>query len=202
MSNLKEKDTKEALREEIKKIFQDFLAHEGKLPIGFSEPYNKISPSGYIYRGTPFHTYLNRIENKVDLLMNQSKISDWLYFDGTIEINTAVKMIVEWARLQKEEDKLLREKRRRSGNSMMLNTISTYCNQKLMVVTNYEPSYQAFNEESIRICKSENISFCTILSECSLYDYIEQKEVKIEYTTFWNYHDETYGAWWLESVRI
>lgn len=45
--------------------------------------------------------------------------------------------------------------------------------------------------------KAENISFCTVLSDCECYDLIEQKAKRIEYTTYLNYHDETYADWWL-----
>lgn len=110
MSNLNEKDILEVRRGEIKKMYQEFLEGEGKLPEGFLEPYNKMKPSGYIYRGTPFTEYLNQLRNKVDLLCNRSEISDWLFFDGTIEINAAVTIIADWVKRNRKEHSLLKEK--------------------------------------------------------------------------------------------
>ena len=36
------------------------------------------------------------------------------------------------------------------------------------------------------------------MSDCGLHDLIEQKEKKITYVTYPNYHDETYADWSLE----
>lgn len=38
-------------------------------------------------------------------------------------------------------------------------------------------------------------NYCTVLSDCKLYDLIEQKEKEITYVTYPNYHDETYADW-------
>lgn len=40
-----------------------------------------------------------------------------------------------------------------------------------------------------------DISFCTVLSDCKLYDHIKQKEKELTYETYPNYHDETYADW-------
>ena len=49
--------------------------------------------------------------------------------------------------------------------------------------------------------KAEEISFCTVLSDCKLYDLIEQKEKEITYVTYPNYHDETYANWSFHSIK-
>lgn len=76
--------------------------------------------------------------------------------------------------------------------------ISTYGQQKVMIVMNDRQPFEYITEQSIKNCKKDNISFCTILSDCKLYDLIEQKEKEIKYFTYWNYHDETYADWWFE----
>lgn len=174
---------------EIKKIYQDFIAGEGKLPEGFSHKYNTTTPSGYILPETPFKEYLDEIGEAVDLLNNRSGISDWIYFDGHIEINTAIEMITDWAGRHRKMHARLHEK-----GLYFINPI--YCTRKIMVVLESGDTLRNVTEKSLESCKAEEISFCTILSECELYDLIEHKAKKIEYETYPNYHDETYADWW------
>ena len=70
-----------------------------------------------------------------------------------------------------------------------------HCGGKVMVVIDNKRRYEGITEESIERCEAEEISFCTVLSDCKLYDLIEQKEKEITYVTYPNYHDETYANW-------
>lgn len=196
MLDLKEKNRQDARREEISILFQEFLEGKGRLPAGFSERYNKTTSSGHIYRGTPFDAYLDEICDQVDSLKNRSGISDWLCFDGSIEINAAVAMIADWVRLHREENALLQAKCR-VGNTTIFVPVPTYCTGKIMIVMKDSSAFQSITARSVQACKTENISFCTVLSDRKLYDLIGQKEMEVRYVTYPNYHDETYADWWI-----
>lgn len=157
----------QAERAEMKKFYQDFINGEGRLPEGFSEKYNRIIQSDYILRETPFEEYLDEIWITVDSLKNCTGISDWIYFDGHIEINAAIEMILDWARRHREMNAYLYEK----GFWLM----NLYCKHKIMVVMENGDAFRNVTEKSIASCKTEQISFCIILSECELYDLIEHK---------------------------
>lgn len=193
----KAKKNEDARRAEIRAMFQEFLNGKGRLPAGFSEQYNKTTSSGHIYRGTPFDAYLDEIGKKVDLLKNQSGISEWIYFDGSIEINAAVAIITDWVRLHREMKDQLRGKRH-VGNTTIMVPVSTYGHGKIMIVMRDSHAFENITERSMQACKAESISFCIILSELKLYDFIEQKEKELKYVTYPNYHDEIYADWWLE----
>ena len=81
----------------MKKIHHDFINGEGRLPEGFSEKYNRTA-QGYIFHETPFKEYLDEIWTTIDALNDRTGISDWVYFDGRIEINAAIEMITDWVR--------------------------------------------------------------------------------------------------------
>ena len=185
------------VRAEIKKIYKDFLDGEGRLPEGFSERYNKILPDGYIIRKTPFELYLKNIWKSVDKLRDESGISDWLYLDESVDINTAAAGICDWIKRHKEMNDLL-SKKCQIGNTTIMLPLSTYCDGKLMVVIDDSRRFDDITKEYLHNCKAVGISFCTIISDCALYDLIEQKEKKITYVTYPNYHDETYADWSLE----
>lgn len=91
--------------------------------------------------------------------------------------------------------------RERKVNFMFLKRY-IYCEHKIMVVIENADAFRNVTEQSIASCKAEQISFCTILSECELYDLIEQKAKTIEYITYPNYHDETYFDWWFEDSPV
>ena len=185
------------VRAEIKKIYKDFLDGEGRMPEGFSERYNKILPDGYIIRETPFELYLKNIWKSVDNLRDESGISDWLYLDESVDINTAAAGICDWIKRHKEMNDLLSKKCQISNTTIML-PLSTYCDGKLMIVIDDRRRFDDITKEYLHNCKTVGISFCTIISDCALYDLIEQKEKKITYVTYPNYHDETYADWSLE----
>ena len=185
------------VRAEIKKIYKDFLDGEGRLPEGFSERYNRILPDVYIIRKTPFELYLKNIGKSVDSLRDESGISDWLYLDESVDINTAAAEICDWIKRHKEMYDLLRKKCQ-IGNTTIMLPLSTYCDRKLMIVIDDRRRFDDITKEYLHNCKAVGISFCTIISDCALYDLIEQKEKKITYVTYSNYHDETYADWSLE----
>ena len=181
-------------RAEIEKTFQDFMEGEGRLPEGFSERYNRTMPSGLVLHETPFKAYLDKIRHSVDALYDKTGISDWLYLDESVEINAAAQAISEWAKRQKEMNALLMEKSH-VGNATIMVPASDYCAGKIMIVIDDRCRFESITEESLQKCKSEEISFCTVLSDCKLYDLTEQKEKEITYVTYPNYHDETYADW-------
>lgn len=188
-----------AKRAEIKKIYQDFINGEGRLPEGFSEKYNR-SRSGYIFHDTPFEEYLDRIKITIDALHDHTGISDWIYFDGHVEINAAIEMLTDWVKRHREMNMYLRKNKVGIGFWFLNQDI--YCEHKIMVVVENGDAFRNATEKSIASCKAEQISFCTILSECELYDLIEHKAKTIEYTTYPGYHDETYADWWLKDSLL
>lgn len=64
-----------------------------------------------------------------------------------------------------------------------------------MIVIDDRRRFEDITEESVQNCKDMGISFCTVLSDCKLYDHIEQKEKEITYETYPDYHDETHADW-------
>lgn len=181
-------------RAEIKKEFIEFLKGEGKLPEGFSEPYNRTFPDGYIIKKTPFEDYLKDIGKTVDKLTDESGISEWLYLDDSADLNTAATEICDWIKRHRAFYESLREKCR-VGNSSIILTEPTYGDAQIMVVVSSKEPFFAVSEAALQDCAALGISFCTIVSECSLYDLLEQKEKTIVYETYPNYHDETYANW-------
>lgn len=173
---------KEHARAQIEAEYQAFLEGDGKLPRGFSEPYLDagLLEHGIRY-GTPFRAYLDEIGNRVDRLDDKSGISDWLCFDGSREIDQAAAELVRWCNLHRR-----------------FRSMHRYATQKVMVVMADIRHFDSMKAETRKACREANISFCTILSENSLYDLTEEKEQKIDYVTYPNYHDETYASWWLE----
>lgn len=187
-----------AERAEMLKMYQDFVNGEGRLPEGFSEKYNRTTQSGYVLHETPFKEYLDKIRIRIDSLKDRTGISDWIFFDGHIEINTAIEMITDWVRRhRKMNDHLCKSK-----DTFGLLGHHFYCEHKIMIVMENGDAFRNVTEKSIASCKAEQISFCTILSECELYDLIEHKAKTIKYTTYPNYHDETYADWWLEDSPV
>lgn len=185
-----------AAQAEMKKIYQEFLDGDGRLPEGFSEKYNETIPSGYILHKTPFEEYLGEIGRTIDALHDSTGISDWIYFDGRIEINAAIEMITDWARRHREMNTHLRKRK------VGFRVLSLYCEHKIMVVMENGDAFRNVTEKSIASCKAEQISFCTILSKCELYDLMEHKVKMIQYATYPSYHDETYADWWLEDAPV
>ena len=180
------------------KMYQDFVNGEGRLPEGFSAKYNRTTQSGYVLHETPFKEYLDKIWITIDSLNDCTGISDWIYFDGHIEINAAIEMINDWVRRhRKMNDHLCKSK-----DTFWLLGHHFYCEHKIMIVMENGDAFRNVTEKSIASCKAEQISFCTILSECELYDLIEHMAKTIKYTTYPNYHDETYADWWLEDSSV
>lgn len=185
------------VRAEINRIYEDFLGGEGRLPEGFSERYNRSLPDGYLIRETPFEPFLKSIWKSVDKLRDETGISDWLHLDESAEINAAAAGICDWVKRHREMNDLLRKKCHIGNTSIML-PLSAYCEGKLMVVMDDRRRFDDITEECLHECKAAGISFCTVISDCALYDLVEQKEKKITYATYPNYHDETYADWSLK----
>ena len=196
-------ETATSVREEIRKHFKDFLEMDGRLPEGFSEKYNEHMPpdSPHIYRGfyrgTPFEEYLSKIHREVDQLRDESGISDWLFWDGSSEIASAAEVILQWLKRHREENRFLKEKCK-IGDTVIMTPVCLYCTEQVMVVIEDGSAFRNVPKETIQKCKSENLSFCVILSENKLFDLVEQKEKEITYVTYPNYHDETYANWELK----
>lgn len=185
---MKQSEKEAASLAQIKAEYQAFLEGDGKLPRGFSEPY--ITKAGkHVLHGTPFRAYLDEIGNRVDRLDDKSGISDWLCFDGSREIDQAAAELVRWCNLHRSF---------RLDHSPIPFSMHRYAAQKVMVVMADIRCFDSMEAETKLACREANISFCTILSENSLYDLMEEKEQKIDYVTYPNYHDETYANWWLK----
>ena len=187
----------ENARAEIQKIYKDFLDGEGRLPDGFMQRYTKTLPNGYTIQKTPFESYLKSIWKSVDRLGDESHISDWLFLDGSVDINTAAVQICDWVKRHRKMNEALRQKCH-IGNTTIMLPVSSCCNDKIMVVMDGGHRFNGIGEEILKNCKDAGISFCTIVSDCAMYDLTEQKEKEVKYVTYPNYHDETYADWWLE----
>lgn len=197
-----ERAEQDAKRAEIKKIYQDFINGEGRLPEGFSDKYNRIIESRYTLHETPFEEYLHEIWKTVDSLNACTGISDWIYFDGSLEINKAIELLIAWVRRHREMNTYLRKSKNEVGVGFMVLDQDIYCEYKIMVVMENGDAFRNVTEKSIASCKAEKISFCTILSECELYDLIEHKAKTIEYTKYPGYHDETHADWWFKDSPV
>lgn len=186
---MKQSEKEAAARAQIKAEYQAFLEGDGKLPRGFTQPYlePELLEHGIRY-GTPFRAYLDEIGNRVARLDDKSGISDWLCFDGSREIDQAAAELVRWCNLHR---------RFRLEHSPIPFSMHRYATQKVMVVMADIRCFDSMEAETKLACREANISFCTILSENSLYDLTEETEKKIDYVTYPNYHDETYANWWL-----
>lgn len=131
-----------AAQAEMKKIYQEFLDGDGRLPEGFSEKYNETIQSGYILQKTPFEEYLGEIGITIDALHDSTGISDWIYFDGRIEINAAIEMITDWARRHREMNTHLRKRK------VGFRVLSLYCEHKIMVVMENGDAFRNVTEKS------------------------------------------------------
>lgn len=175
-------------------MYADFMEGEGRLPQGLSEKYNKTSRCGAVIRGTPFDAYLDGIRQRVDSLNDRSGISLWLHMDKSAEINAAAAQISDWVKGHRKINGLLREKCH-VGNTTVFFTEAVYSGGKIMIVIDDACAFESISEDSVRSCRAADISFCTVLSDCRLYDLIERREKEITYVTYPNYHDETYADW-------
>ena len=190
----KERRIEEA-RAEMEALLLEFMEGAGRLPNGFSAPYNRIPHYGAVLKGTPFDAYLKQISKEVDALYDRSGVCDWFYFDGSVEINAAISSIWDWANENLRMNDLL-ERKCRVGKTTIFFPTSLYCGGKIMIVVDDASVLDAITEESAAKCKNlDMISFCTVTSENSFYDLFEQKEKMISYVTYPNYHDETYADW-------
>ncbi len=190
----KEQKIEEA-RAEMERLLIEFMEGKGRLPKGFSAPYNRIPHYGTVLKGTPFEAYLKQISKEVDALYDRSGVCDWLYFDGSVEINTAITSIWDWASESLRMNELF-ERKCRVGNTTIFFPTHLYSGGKIMIVVNDASIFDSLTEESAAKCKNlDMISFCKITSEKSFYDLIEQREKEIVYDTYPNYHDETYADW-------
>lgn len=161
-----------------KEHYRRFLEGEGKLPEGFSTPYNESFDNGFVLLGSPFDAYFSKMRKHegVDKVYDHSGISDWLYYDGEAD-EAAVLAIASWAKLHREQDQHF------------------YCrHQVAVVVADHVPLEEAAAKHA-DVCREAEVFFCKLTSDHSLYDMTEQSEKAIEYITYPNYHDETYADW-------
>ena len=200
MFGFKTKEQKIAeARAEMEELLREFMEGKGRLPNGFSAPYNRIPHYGGVIKGTPFDVYLKGLSKEVDALYDRSGVCDWLYFDGSVEINTAITSIWDWASESLRMNELF-ERKCRVGNTTIFFPTSLYCGGKIMIVVDDASVLDSITEESAAKCKNlDMISFCTVTSERSFFDLFEQKEKTISYVTYPNYHDETYADWCLQE---
>ena len=190
----KEQKIEEA-RAEMEKLLLEFMEGEGRLPEGFSAPYNRIPHYGAVIKGTPFDGYLKGISKEVDALYDRSGVCDWLYFDGSVEINAAVSSIRNWTCENLRMHELL-ERKCRVGKTTIFFPTSLYSGGKIMIVVDDASVLDGITEESAAKCRDLGmISFCKVTSEKTYIDLFEQKEKTISYVTYPNYHDETYADW-------
>lgn len=184
-------------QDEILAMFQHFLEEKGKLPEGFSKPYIKYkdAPSYDDHSGTPFEKSLDDIP--CDSLWDKSGVSEWLFFDGSADINTASQQIAEWKREHRKMNEIIKE-RCYVGRTWIMSPVHAYGRDKTVIVVKDGSQLRNISGESVQTLKDAEISFCTITSWNSLYDLLEQREKKIAYKEYPNYHDETYANWWLE----
>ena len=185
----------EAARAEIRQMYRAFLEDGGKLPEGFSCPYNLGAGIRRILRGTPFDAFLKRIDERVDFLRNRSGVSDWLYLEGTADLPAAIVQITGWATRHREMDRLIRQKCH-VGNTYIMPPVSVYCREKVMVVTGAGSLPDSVPEEAVQGCRDAGVSFCRVLGEDRLYDLIERREMRVAWVEYPNYHDETYADWY------
>ena len=193
---------------EIVKTIQDFTNGEGRLPEGFSEPYNTTYESnGFPAYGTPFDTYLNEIRSNVDDMDDMSGIKDWLYLDESVEINAAAAAISDWVERHFEMDGLLKEKCHKYHldywKIKLRLPVSRFSRGmgKIMVVADDRSRFENITEDSLRRCKNAGISFCTVLSDRKMYDLIAQEEKEIVYSTFQSpLDDDLICTWRFQSL--
>lgn len=184
-----------AARAEIRKLYQEFLEGEGKLPRLFSDPYSTALPGRPAIRRTPFESYLSTIRKQVDNLRDQSGISDWIHLEDAGDLSAAAQAIAAWAARHREITDQLRQKCH-IGNTTIMLPVFPSCTGKVMVVADDNSASEALTPEILALCKQADIAFCTLLSDRSLYDWTDRKVKEIAYTTYPNYHDETYADWY------
>lgn len=184
-----------AARAEIRALYQEFLENEGKLPRFFSDPYFTAPPNRPAIRRTPFESYLDTVRKQVDSLRDQSGISDWIRLEDAGDLRAAAEAIAAWAARHREMTDLLRQKCR-IGNTTIMLPVFPSCTGKVMIVADDSFASEALTPEILALCKQADISFCTLLSDRSIYDWTDQKVKQITYTTYPNYHDETHAEWY------
>lgn len=189
-----------AVRKQWHKQYQEFLEGEGRLPEGFSFKYNEFPDTGPGWKGTPFDAYLAEIRDEVDVLKDTTNISDWVYLESSVDINTATEAIVDWVKKHREFGKqLYYTYSTPEGKEVSTSFVgSRYCYGKIMVVLDSNDEFDAISKEAVQACIETDISFCTIIPDICLYDLIEQKKKRIKYNCYPNYHDEDHADWWLE----
>ena len=153
--------------------YKEFLENEGALPKEFEFIQN------------PFEEYLKHLG--LDGLTNRSYISCWLALNENIDINEAVKICIDWKRLHLsyyEKNKSIKIPHIRN------------CEQGIRIVVD---SNKELSEETLNICKDENIHFVVIISEDTLYDLVTQHNCSVEYEEYPGSADDaaTYGIWYL-----
>lgn len=198
-ANCAEKPRESLAEIKTKEMLQNFVNGEGSLPTGFSSLYKDRGP--VFYKRTPFDTYLKEIEGGVETLYDRSGIASWLYLDKTVEINAAAVAISDCVKRHREMSTLLNKKCYKYDACyiiMLPLLVLPFRDGKVMIVIDDRSRFKGFTEESIQRCIDAGISFCTVLSDCKLYDLIEQKEKEIAYAIYPSQLDGEYADWWIQ----
>lgn len=195
----REAEIKEKKIEEINKIYEEFLAGEGKLPDAFSTPYCEEYDSFVINR-TPF-PYVDLLESALDDLTDQSGVSEWLHLGDVSNIHTAVAELIEWISCNRKMNEIMREKSH-IGNAYYPGLMRSRCRDSIMVVVEDGCVIEKLTKAEIARCRAVNLSFCTILSDRSMYDLLEKQKKVIKCEEYPGSADDaaTYGIWSLKPV--
>ncbi|MBE7032865.1 MAG: hypothetical protein E7406_01380 [Ruminococcaceae bacterium] len=155
--------------------FTEFLKNEGKLPDAF-----KFTPN-------PFEDELEYVGP--DGLDDHSGVSCWLSLVKDIDINEAVRLCSEWKKIHLEFYKTCK----------IYNIPEENCSKKVVILLNAEEPLPELTEETVSICKSEDIRVAFLKSNRVLYDISTQKEYTLTYNEYPGSADDaaTYGEWYL-----
>lgn len=176
-------------REAVEQLYQAFFSGEGKTPAGFDGPYT-ILPH--------LAEYLAELARHLDGLTNYCDITDWLILSDPDAIHTAIPELVGWTLRCRRMNELVLEAIRpgifpnhRGYRACSLRTV--------MVVLEDDRAIRAITREEIAFCREMGISFCTLLTDHSIYDFTKQKERTISCHEYAGSVDDaaTYGNWYL-----
>ncbi len=159
---------KRAIEEKQRKQYQSFLDNEGRLPDGFIYKYDRTSPAGHVLHGTPFDACLSSIRDMFDNLHNLSGISEWIYYDNSVEINVATNALVAWVKRCREADKKLLhyDYTDSDGNkeTIYFGFVGRRGYGNIMVVMDNKCEFENISKETLQHCREIGISFCTNVS--------------------------------------
>ena len=155
--------------------YKRFLENEGALPKEF-----EFTPN-------PFGEYLRHLG--LDDLTNRSGISCWLALKENIDINEAVKKCRDWKKIHTSYYETGKCKIPHIRN----------CTQGIRIVLDSDKDLPELSEETLNICKEENIYIVIITSERTLYNTVTRHNLSVTYEEYPGSVDDaaTYGIWYL-----